>query len=101
VDHAALENRSPPASSRLERKSISAGRESTDCEATAEELGPHCFALPGDVSTVTGISALAESFRALLGHFQNPRESRFPDSVDHGLVPISTVAARASAWPEN
>jgi len=41
------------------------GRRAADCEATAAELGPNCFALPGDVSTVAGITAVAESFRAL------------------------------------
>jgi NAD(P)-dependent dehydrogenase (short-subunit alcohol dehydrogenase family) len=41
------------------------GRKAVDCETTAAELGPNCVALPGDVSTVAGIAALAESFRAL------------------------------------
>jgi len=41
------------------------GRKAEDCEATAAELGPNCFALPGDVSTVETISALADRFREL------------------------------------
>ena len=37
-------------------------RKAADCEATAEELGPDCHALPQDVSTLEGIKALAVSF---------------------------------------
>lgn len=37
-------------------------RKAADCEATAEELGPNCHALPQDVSTLEGIKALAEAF---------------------------------------
>lgn len=37
-------------------------RKAADCEATAEELGPDCHALPQDVSTLEGIKALAGSF---------------------------------------
>jgi NAD(P)-dependent dehydrogenase (short-subunit alcohol dehydrogenase family) len=34
-------------------------RKVVDCEATAEELGPNCYALPQDVSTVEGARNLA------------------------------------------
>ncbi|MEJ2624350.1 MAG: SDR family oxidoreductase [Pseudolabrys sp.] len=34
------------------------------CEAAAVELGPNCFALPADVSTVLGVRALADAFLA-------------------------------------
>ena len=37
-------------------------RKAADCEATAEELGPNCHALPQDVSTLEGIKGLAEAF---------------------------------------
>jgi NAD(P)-dependent dehydrogenase (short-subunit alcohol dehydrogenase family) len=37
-------------------------RKAADCDATALELGPHCFALPQDVSSVSGIQALAKVF---------------------------------------
>ncbi|MDP5053571.1 MAG: SDR family oxidoreductase [Congregibacter sp.] len=34
-------------------------RKAADCDATATELGPNCYALPQDVSTVEGCRALA------------------------------------------
>lgn len=37
-------------------------RKAGDCKATAHELGPNCFALPQDVSTVAGAKALAQAF---------------------------------------
>lgn len=37
-------------------------RKVADCEATAEQLGPNCHALPQDVSTVKGAKALAQAF---------------------------------------
>jgi NAD(P)-dependent dehydrogenase (short-subunit alcohol dehydrogenase family) len=37
-------------------------RKVADCDATAEELGPNCHALPQDVSTVAGAKALAQAF---------------------------------------
>ena len=37
-------------------------RKADVCFATAEELGPHCIALPQDVSTVAGCKALAAQF---------------------------------------
>lgn len=37
-------------------------RKVADCEATAEQLGPNCHALPQDVSTVEGTRALAKAF---------------------------------------
>lgn len=39
-------------------------RKAADCDATAEELGPNCHALPQDVSTVEGCQALAAAFAA-------------------------------------
>ena len=36
-------------------------RKAADCEATAEELGPHCHSLPQDVSTVDGCRSLAKA----------------------------------------
>jgi len=36
-------------------------RKAAACEAVAAELGPHCIALPQDVSTVAGCRALAEA----------------------------------------
>jgi NAD(P)-dependent dehydrogenase (short-subunit alcohol dehydrogenase family) len=36
-------------------------RKAGDCEATAQELGPNCFALPQDISTVAGARALAQA----------------------------------------
>ncbi len=38
-------------------------RKAADCEATARELGPNCHSLPQDVSSVTGVRALAQTFR--------------------------------------
>jgi len=38
------------------------GRKVADCEATAEELGPDCIALPGDVSDMESIADLARRF---------------------------------------
>ena len=40
-------------------------RKAAACHAAAEELGPNCIALPQDVSTVAGCTALAEGFGAL------------------------------------
>jgi NAD(P)-dependent dehydrogenase (short-subunit alcohol dehydrogenase family) len=37
-------------------------RKVADCNATAEQLGPNCHALPQDVSTVEGAKALAQAF---------------------------------------
>ena len=37
-------------------------RKAAACEATAKELGPNCFPLPMDVSTVAGCQALAAAF---------------------------------------
>jgi NAD(P)-dependent dehydrogenase (short-subunit alcohol dehydrogenase family) len=37
-------------------------RKVADCDATAQELGPNCHALPQDISTVEGARALAEAF---------------------------------------
>lgn len=37
-------------------------RKAPACFATAEELGPNCFALPSDVSTVAGCEALAAAY---------------------------------------
>lgn len=37
-------------------------RKADQCEATAAELGPNCFALPMDVSTVAGCKAMAAAF---------------------------------------
>jgi NAD(P)-dependent dehydrogenase (short-subunit alcohol dehydrogenase family) len=37
-------------------------RKVADCNATAEELGPNCHALPQDISTVEGAQALAKAF---------------------------------------
>ena len=39
-------------------------RKAADCEATAQELGPNCHALPQDVSTVDGVRALAQAYAA-------------------------------------
>lgn len=39
-------------------------RKMEQCEATARELGPNCFALPHDLSTVEGCRALVEDFQA-------------------------------------
>ena len=39
-------------------------RKAAACHATAAELGPNCIALPQDVSTVAGCTALAEAFGA-------------------------------------
>lgn len=36
-------------------------RKAADCEATAEELGPNCIALPQDLSSVEGTRALAKA----------------------------------------
>ncbi|WP_371195743.1 SDR family oxidoreductase [Glaciecola sp. SC05] len=36
-------------------------RKATDCDATAEELGPKCHSLPQDISSVEGARALAEA----------------------------------------
>ncbi|EED30932.1 rhamnolipids biosynthesis 3-oxoacyl-[acyl-carrier-protein] reductase (3-ketoacyl-acyl carrier protein reductase) [gamma proteobacterium NOR5-3] len=36
-------------------------RKAADCDATAEELGPNCHALPQDVSTVEGCQAVAKA----------------------------------------
>lgn len=36
-------------------------RKAADCDATAEELGPNCYALPQDVSTVEGCRTLAKA----------------------------------------
>ena len=38
-------------------------RKAEDCFRTAEELGPDCFALPQDVSTVAGCKALAAQLK--------------------------------------
>ncbi len=40
-------------------------RDPEACAAAAEELGPNCFALPQDISTVAGCKALAEAFGKL------------------------------------
>ncbi len=37
-------------------------RKAADCDATARELGPNCFALPQDVASVSGVKALAQAF---------------------------------------
>ncbi len=37
-------------------------RKAADCDATAEELGPNCHALPQDVATFEGAQALAAAF---------------------------------------
>lgn len=37
-------------------------RKAADCEATAQELGPNCHALPQDVSTLEGIKTLVQAF---------------------------------------
>lgn len=37
-------------------------RKADVCDAVAEELGPRCFSLPQDVSTVAGCKALASTF---------------------------------------
>lgn len=37
-------------------------RKADDCAATAQELGPNCYALPQDISTVEGARALAKAF---------------------------------------
>lgn len=37
-------------------------RKANDCAATAEELGPNCYALPQDISSVEGAQALASAF---------------------------------------
>lgn len=37
-------------------------RKVADCDATAEQLGPNCHALPQDISTVEGAKALAQAF---------------------------------------
>ncbi|OJU37402.1 MAG: 3-oxoacyl-ACP reductase [Rhizobiales bacterium 68-8] len=39
-------------------------RKADQCNAAAEEMGPNCFALPADISTVEGARALADSLRA-------------------------------------
>jgi 2-deoxy-D-gluconate 3-dehydrogenase len=39
-------------------------RKAPACIETAEELGPNCFALPQDVSTVDGVKALAAAYLA-------------------------------------
>jgi NAD(P)-dependent dehydrogenase (short-subunit alcohol dehydrogenase family) len=39
-------------------------RKAPACLETAEELGPNCFALPQDVSTLDGVKALAAAFSA-------------------------------------
>lgn len=36
-------------------------RKAADCDATAQELGPNCYALPQDVSTVEGCRTLAKA----------------------------------------
>lgn len=38
-------------------------RNADQCRQTAQEMGPDCFALPADVSTVEGAQALASSLR--------------------------------------
>jgi len=43
-------------------------RKADVCEATAKELGENCIALPQDVSTVDGCSALAEALAKLEPH---------------------------------
>lgn len=35
-------------------------RKVADCDATAQQLGPNCYALPQDISTVEGAQALAQ-----------------------------------------
>ena len=37
-------------------------RKADVCDAVAEELGPNCFSLPQDVSTVDGVKALAAAY---------------------------------------
>ena len=39
-------------------------RKADQCDAAAREMGPNCFALPADVSTVEGAQALAATFTA-------------------------------------
>ena len=39
-------------------------RKADQCDAAAREMGPNCFALPADVSTVEGAQALAAAFTA-------------------------------------
>jgi NAD(P)-dependent dehydrogenase (short-subunit alcohol dehydrogenase family) len=39
-------------------------RKAAACEETAAELGPNCIALPQDISSVAGCTALAEQFAA-------------------------------------
>ena len=39
-------------------------RKADQCNAAAEEMGPNCFALPADISTVEGARALADALRA-------------------------------------
>ena len=39
-------------------------RKAAACEATAQELGPNCIALPQDISTVEGAKALAAAYQA-------------------------------------
>ena len=37
-------------------------RKADQCKAAAEEMGPNCFALPADISTVEGVRTLAAQF---------------------------------------
>jgi len=40
-------------------------RKADQCRATAQEMGPECFALPADISTVAGAQALAAELEAV------------------------------------
>lgn len=65
-------------------------RKADACEATANELGPNCIALPQDVSTVAGCDALAETYRA--------RESRLDILVNNAGV---AWGAEFESFPED
>ncbi|MEZ5654632.1 MAG: SDR family oxidoreductase [Sphingobium sp.] len=49
-------------------KAYITSRKADVCEATAKELGDNCIAIPQDVSTVDGCSALAEALAQLEPH---------------------------------
>lgn len=59
-------------------------RDTDTCERSAHELGSNCFALPQDVSTVPGITMLADAFRE--------RESALDILVNNaGLVRVAPL----------
>lgn len=66
------------------------GRKPEDCEQTAAELGPNCFALPGDVATMDGIRAIAADFRAV-----EPRLDILVNNAGRGW------AAKFTEFPES